>query len=126
MRTIAALFGLAALGACTAADMNAALAGFDPVADTRRAFAEAYQDQPFAEGAIDVVADEHGELHTYSLRPCHDGTRICGGSEGVGRLEATPDSDIVTAAYPGRVFVLTPGGGGTLRWRGAEWPLAWN
>lgn len=126
MRIVAALAGLAALGACSVAEFNGAVGAFDPVGDTRRAFAEAYQDQPFAVGAIYVIAEEGGDMQTYRLRPCQGGTRICGDMGGVGMLEQTPDSDIVMGAYPGRVFVLTPGGGGTLRWHGADWPLAWE
>ena len=126
MRIMAALAGLAGLGACSATDFIGSVENLDLMADTRRAFAAAYQDQPFAAGAIYVIADERGDMQTYRLRPCHGGTRICGDTGGVGQLEQTLDSDIVTGAYPGRVFVLTPGGGGTLRWHGADWPLAWE
>lgn len=126
MRMIAALAGLVALGACSTTDITASIENLDLLAETRRAFAESYQDQPFEAGAIYVIAAERGDMQTYRLRPCQGSTRICGDTGGVGQLVQTPDSDVVSGAYPDRVFVLTPGGGGTLRWHGADWPLAWE
>lgn len=129
MRTALALSGLLALSACDLARVEQQIvqvASIDYVAATNRAFAEAYQDQPFDRGTVYVVAEEHGDLHTYTLTPCRGGTHICGGSGGVGHLQQTPDFDIVTGAYPGRTFYLSPGGDGILKWRGVERDLAWN
>lgn len=129
MRISVALAGLLALGACETVSFDGAQAAFeslDLVTETRRAFAQAYQDQPFDGGTVHVLAQEHGELHTYSLTPCRGGTHICGGSGGVGHVRQTADFHIVTGAYPGRVFYLSPGGDGIIEWRGVRRELAWN
>lgn len=129
MRISAALAGLLALSACETVHFDGVLTSvenLDLLTETKRAFAEAYQDQPFDTGTVYVVAEEHGDLHTYTLTPCRGGTHICGGSGGVGHLRQTLDFDIVTGAYPGRVFYLSPGGDGVLKWRGVERDLAWN
>jgi len=129
MRLGLALGGLLALGACDFATVEQQIievVSIDFAAETRRAYAEAYQDQPFDTGTVYVVAEEHGDLHTYSLTPCRNGTHICGGSGGVGHLQQTPDYDIVTGAYHGRTFYLSPGGDGILLWRGVQRDLAWN
>lgn len=129
MRITLALVGLVTLGACSQIERDnfgANIENLDLLAETRRAFSASYQDQPFEDGMIYVVAEEHGDLHTYSLRPCHGETRICGGSGGVGHLRKTPDYTIVTGAYHGRTFFLSPGGDGVLRWRGVDRTLAWE
>lgn len=129
MRILAALAGLAALGGCTTSHIS-----FDPatiewnnlLAETNRDIDAAYRDMPFDEGVVYVVANEHGDLHTYSLTPCRGGTHICGGAGGVGHLRRTPDYFIVTGAYRDRIFYLSPGGDGILTWRGVNRDLAWN
>ncbi len=129
MRMRLALAGLIVLGGCAETTVQgtvAAIETLDLVAETRRDFAAAYQDQPFDTGTVYVVANEHGDLHTYSLTPCRGGTRICGGAGGVGHLQRTLDYDIVTGAYSGRTFYLSPGGDGILKWQGVSRDLAWN
>jgi hypothetical protein len=128
MRILGAILGLASLSACATYDV-----GFDPdsltwenyLLSAERDFDEAYRDIPFERGQVDVVANEHGDLHTYSLTPC-GGAHICGGSGGVGRVTRTPDFFVVTGAYRDRTFYLSPGGDGILTWRGVNRDLAWN
>ena len=97
-------------------------------ADTRRAYAAAFQDIPFEEGAISVLASEHGQLRTFTLAPCASGSHVCaGGPHGPrGHLEVTEDYWIVTGLY-GRTFILSPGGNGGLRRPGhPDVQLAWE
>lgn len=96
--------------------------------EVRRAYARTFLPQPFAEGAVHVVAAERGEMKTYLLVPCRGGTAICaGGLHGrPGTLTAGPDYVTVTGAYPGRSFLLAPGGSGVLLRHGARSPLAWD
>ncbi len=119
---------IAGLGACSSIDLNQAhseIENLDLIAETRRAFSDAYQDQPFEEGAIYVVAEEHGDLHTYSLTPC-GGNHVCGPNGRIGHVQRLNDHIVVTGAYPGRTFYLSPGGDGYLNWRGVNRDLAWN
>lgn len=94
--------------------------------ETQRAINLPFQDLPFDSGKVYVVASEHGEMQTYSLTPCHGGTRICGGAGGVGQIQRTVDYFVVTGAYRDRTFYLSPGGDGYLTWRGETRNLAWN
>ena len=122
---IAVIMGL---GACSLEDLNRAnsqIENLDIVAETRRAFADSYQDQPFEGGVVYVIAEEHGDLHTYSLTPCGV-DRICGPDGRAGQVKRMGDHIVVTGAYPGRVFYLSPGGDGYLNWRGVNRDLAWN
>lgn len=95
--------------------------------DAYRAFAASFSEVPFSQGAVSVVASDHGDMRTYILVPCHGGTAICGGSAHgpVGRLERTPDYMIVRGLY-GREFWLSPGGDGALIGNGHTVALAWN
>lgn len=126
---IAALAGLTALGACARQGVEINSPGDLTFENAQtwfnRAYAESYQDKPFDEGVVHVVANEHGDLHTYSLVRCR-GDRICGGAGHVGRLQVTPDYYVVTGAYPNRTFYLSPGGDGYLSWRGESRVLAWE
>lgn len=129
MRIAIALASLTALGACMTIDQDALGARIEAVNlldETRRDLDEAYRDQPFDTGTVYVVANEHGDLHTYSLTTCRNGTHICGGTGRVGHVERTLDYYIVTGAYRGRTFYLSPGGDGYLNWRGVNRDLAWN
>jgi hypothetical protein len=90
------------------------------------ALGESHRDLPFDTGTVYVVANEHGDLHTYSLMPCRGGTQICGGSGHVGTVQRTLDYYVVTGAYSDRTFFLSPGGDGYLTWRGMDRDLAWN
>lgn len=126
MRKIFALASITAVSGCmiTDAQWYAGEAEFN--ARARQAYDEAYRDLPFDTGPVYVVANEHGDLHTYMLSPCGGGTRICGENGRVGRVERTSDFYIVTGAYRDRTFYLSPGGDGYLTWRGVELDLAWN
>ncbi|MGJ8611752.1 MAG: hypothetical protein ACSHWY_11690 [Octadecabacter sp.] len=126
MRNTIAIAALTVLGACAITDeqVNTAFDNFD--AKARQATDESYRDLPFDGGVVYVVANEHGDLHTYSLTPCGDETRICGEDGRAGRVERTTDFYVVTGAYRDRTFYLSPGGDGYLTWRGVELDLAWN
>ncbi|MEN8841906.1 MAG: hypothetical protein ABF288_12365 [Octadecabacter sp.] len=129
MRTLLALICPAALTACMSVDLSttrAAVENVNLMDETRRAVDVAYRDLPFDTGRVYVVANEHGDLHTYSLTPCRNGTHICGGTGRVGHVERTPDYFVVTGAYRNRTFYLSPGGDGYLTWRGVDRDLAWN
>ena len=127
MRLKLAVLSLAFLGACDQLrPIEQSIAEFDLIADTERAFATEFLAQPFADGMVYAVAEEHGEIHTYALTPCRGNTRVCGDRGHVGQLTRTPDYTVITGAYPGRTFYLSPGGDGWLKWRGAWHPLAWD
>jgi hypothetical protein len=132
MRIAMAMTGLTLLGACTNFE-SGSFTEFNIEKDPTHVFVmldrandETHRDQPFDTGTVYVVANEHGDLHTYSLTPCRGGTRICGGSGRVGTVERTLDFSVVTGAYSDRTFFLSPGGDGYLTWRGADIDLAWN
>lgn len=128
MRIMVGLTGLVAMCACSSANVTTTrtqIETLDLVAETRRDYDVAYRDLPFDGGTVYVVANEHGDLHTYDLTPC-GGTRICGGTGHVGQVERTADYFIVTGAYRDRTFILSPGGDGYLNWRGEYRDLAWN
>lgn len=129
MRKAMFLAALTALGACSSFDLAATQAqmeSFSLLDETRRDVDEAYRDLPFDTGTVYVIADEHGDMHTYSLTPCQNGTRICGGTGHVGQVQRTADYFVVTGAYSNRTFYLSPGGDGILTWRGVNRDLAWN
>lgn len=124
-----AVAGLMALGACTTADLDTLgtqIGAINLIKDTDRAFDQAYRDLPFDSGPVYVVANEHGDLHTYELTPCRGGTHICGSNGHAGHVKRTADYFIVTGAYRDRTFYLSPGGDGFLTWRGVNRDLAWN
>lgn len=89
-----------------------------------RFYADRWQDKPFDEGAISVLSEEHGDLHTYTLTPCHGGANVCGDS--VGHLQVTPDYYVITNAYDGRTFYISPGGDGYVKINGVFTTIAWN
>ncbi|AKS47514.1 hypothetical protein SAMN05444287_2832 [Octadecabacter temperatus] len=129
MRTLLATLCPLALTACMSVDMSAvrtAVENVNLLDETRRDIDVAYRDLPFDTGRVYVVANEHGDLHTYSLTPCRNGTHICGGTGRVGHVERTLDYFVVTGAYRDRTFYLSPGGDGYLTWRGVNRDLAWN
>lgn len=128
MRILTALSGMVVLGACSSADFatfRSDVETLDLLAKTDLAIDEAYRDLPFDGGTIYVVANEHGDLHTYDLTPC-GGNHICGGTGHVGHVQRTADHFVVTGAYRDRTFYLSPGGDGYLTWRGVNRDLAWN
>ncbi|MCO4843586.1 MAG: hypothetical protein KC439_11890, partial [Yoonia sp.] len=51
-----------------------------PVQATRF-YADTFQDAPFDTGQVTVLSAEHGDLHTFTLRPCGDGL-VCGTRQG--------------------------------------------
>ncbi len=120
LRSILMLSGLLALAGC----YGKPLAWQQTPISVQRFYAEQFQDQAFDAGSVSVLTEEHGELHTYTLRPCHNGTRICGPRAGT--FEKTPDYTIVRGAYGARTFFLSPGGDGYLVKNGRSIPLAWN
>lgn len=93
-----------------------------------RAYAAAYSETPFANGALSVVAAESDRMRTYTLVPCRGGTAICAGTARgrAGTLTVTPDYHVVRGLYGNRVFYLSPGGDGAVM-RGAQgFALAWD
>jgi hypothetical protein len=98
-------------------------------AEASRAYADLFQDQPFDTASISVVATERSQfgrdiLKTFELRPCQNGTRVCGTQPG--SVQQTPDYYIVTGAYPGRTFHLSPGGDGYMQSAAGTAVVAWN
>ena len=91
-------------------------------------FASTHEMQPFANGAVSIIVTDHGELHTYSLHPCHNGTHICaGGPRGrAGHLQDGAEWDVVSVAYRNRTFYLSPGGSGYVKRGGTYLSLAWD
>lgn len=89
----------------------------------KRFYAENFQDKPFDTGAISVISTEHGDLHTFDLRPCGAGS-VCGSRQG--QVVNTPDYYVVANAYAGRTFYIAPGGSGWVKRDGALYDIAWN
>jgi len=117
---MSAVLATTALVACT---NGQPLPGDAPVQATR-AFADLFQDKPFDEAAVKIVAAQGGELQTYTLRPCNSGTGVCGATTGA--YERTADYYVVSGAYPGRTFWLSPGGDGYTTRAGVTSTLAWH
>jgi len=94
---------------------------------TYRAYADAFSEAPFQNGAVSVVAEAQGDLGTYSLHPCRNGTAVCAGSaQGpVGQVGVTDDYTVVSGLYGG-TFWLSPGGDGAFVRGGETVALAWN
>ena len=97
-------------------------------AEADRMVADSFRDIAFADGRVAVVAVEDGRMRTYWLVPCQDGTQICaGGPQGRAvSLTGNPDFRIVSGAYRGRDFYLSPGGDGVLISRDGPHQLAWE
>lgn len=96
-------------------------------ADVARASEESFAELPFTRGEIAVVATEDGELTSWRLYPCQNGTGVCGGSpQGRAGVVQRTDSHFIVSGLYGRTFFLRPGGGGTLRTGSVDTPLAWN
>lgn len=122
IRMMTAILATATLVACT--DGQPLPARIDVPAEASRYYADLFQDQPFDTAGISVLATEGGELRSYALRPCQNGTRICGARAGT--LQRTPDYYVVSGAYPGRVFHLSPGGDGFVQTPAGNTNIAWN
>lgn len=122
IRMMSAVFATATLVACT--EGQPLPTQFDVPAEASRYYADLFQDKPFDEASVTVLATEGGELRTYTLRPCQNGTRICGASAGT--LQQTPDYYIVSGAFAGRTFHLSPGGDGFMRTASGNTNIAWN
>ena len=122
IRMMSAILATATLVACT--DGQPLPTQVDVPAEVSRYYADVFQDQPFDTASISVLATEGDELRTFTLRPCQNGTRICGARAGT--LQRTADYYVVTGAYPGRVFNLSPGGDGFMRTAAGNTNIAWN
>jgi hypothetical protein len=127
---IAAL-GLMALSACQgfqaqgdALAASAEQAVYDGTYAVGRVYADTFQDAPFDSGPVTVLAEERGELRSFQLTACRGGTHVCGNR--AGHLQRAPDYYVVSGAYAGRTFYLSPGGDGYIKRNGEYLPLAWN
>lgn len=134
VKLVSICVGLAILSGCNAPGSevqpntpNVAMVS-SVVAGADRLIADNFRDIAFAEGEVAVVAEENGRLRTYWLVPCQNGTQICaGGPQGRAvDLTSTPDFQIVSGAYRGRDFYLSPGGDGMLFTRDGRHQLAWE
>lgn len=134
-RTLALLVLPVALAACDAAGTGMSIsAPSDQQLDWRnadaavaRAFASTLE-TPFANGPMQVIATEGGQIRSFRLIPCGGGAAVCAGSlyGAAGTVEVTPDFHIVRGLY-GRTFWLAPGGAGSIEYRnGTTLPLAWD
>lgn len=122
IRMMSAILATVTLVACT--DGKPLPAIIDVPAGVTRSYADIFQDKPFDTASISVLATQGDELQTFTLRPCENGTRICGATTGT--LQQTPDYYIVTGAYPGRTFHLSPGGDGFMQTASGNTDIAWN
>lgn len=120
-KSTAALALLAGCAQVGAPPGGTVLAGY------HRAVDRTFTEEPFARGALAVVARESGELRTFGLVPCQGGAAICAGSaQGpAGRLSRTPEYFVVDGLY-GRRFWLSYGGDGYVERAGTYVPLAWD
>ena len=134
IRIITLCAGLALVTGCNAPRFELpqmtpeTLALSNVVAEADRMVADSFRDIAFSEGKVAVVAEENGRLRTYWLVPCRDGTRICaGGPDGRAvALTDSPDFRIISGAYRGRDFFLSPGGDGVLVTSEGQHQLAWE
>lgn len=97
-------------------------------AEADRMVADSFRDIAFAEGRVAVVTVEDGRMRTYFLAPCQGGAAICANTAD-GRavpLASNPDFRIVSGAYRGRDFYLSPGGDGVLIDSDGRHQLAWE
>jgi hypothetical protein len=122
IRLMSAVLATATLVACT--DGQPLPSEIDVPSEAARYYADLFQDKPFDEAAVKVVVAERGDLRTFTLQPCQNGVRICGSQ--TGSVETTPDYHVVSGAYPGRTFWLSPGGDGYMVRGGVRTDLAWN
>ena len=133
-KVITVFTALAAVSGCNAPRFEfpeitpETLAFANVVAEADRMVADSFRDIAFTEGRVAVVAAENGRMRTYWLVPCQDGTQICaGGPRGRAvNLTDSPDFRIVSGAYRGRDFYLSPGGDGVLINRDGQHQLAWE
>lgn len=126
-----AIIGLMALGACQGFQTQGDIASAKientltfSANTVGRVFADGLQDAPFDSGPVSILTEEHGELHTFELTTCQSGTHICGAR--AGHLQRAPDYYVMSGAYAGRTFYLSPGGDGYVKRNGEYMPLAWN
>jgi hypothetical protein len=125
-----AAIGLASvLAGCDVTPTDSASFTYDAiVADVSRSIDATFAETPFVNGSVAVVTTENGRLRTYRLVPCQNGTAICSGlhHRAAVQPQVTRDHTIVSGLYGDRTFFLRPGGGGTMRRGGVDFPLAWN
>jgi hypothetical protein len=134
VKLITASIGLAFVAGCNAPTFAPpeitpeTLAFSNVVAESDRMVADSFRDIAFTEGRVAVVAVEDGRMRTYWLVPCRNGEAICAGGPN-GRavsLTSNPDFRIVSGAYRGRDFYLSPGGDGMMITRDGRHQLAWE
>ena len=123
------VLGLGVLTGCGGPKLDAARQAIYAVgAGTDQYVSNSFRDIAFDEGRVAVVAEVDGKLRSFWLVPCGDGTQICAGGPN-GRavpLMTTLDFTIVSGAYRGRDFYLSPGGDGVLIANDRQHPLAWE
>lgn len=121
MKTVSlSLIAIAILTACTGGN---GLPMKNLPVETHRFYADKFQDHPFDSGPISVLSEEHGDLKTYTLRPCGE-DHICGSRKG--HVTKAPDYWVVTGTYAGRIFYVSAGGDGWVKHGSELIPIAWN
>ena len=127
-RTMAAAAMALALAGCAEPHRPGELGADDIALSAHRAWDTAFSTIPFETGVVRIVAPVADEMQTFVLVACHDGQRICAeNTRGrAGRLVVGPDYYVVTGAYPGHAFYLSPGGNGYLMAGEYAVPLAWD
>ena len=126
---LAGLATLAGLAGCGMTMPDPASMTTDALnAEVGRSTEAVFSETPFANGAMSVVVVENGEMRTYRLVPCANGTSVCAGNANgpFARVTTTADHTVVEGVYGNRTFFLRPGGGGTMRRGGVDVPLVWN
>jgi hypothetical protein len=95
------------------------------IAATAKFYEDSFQNVPFADGPVTVLAEVNGALQSHTLMSCHNRTRVCGDRTGI--LQRSYRHYVVSGAVSsGAVFYLSPGGDGHLVQGGKTIPLAWN
>ncbi|KAA9006043.1 hypothetical protein [Histidinibacterium aquaticum] len=127
---VAAAAALLALGACEITPTGDTRPDTRFSASSRQLFQDTYQEIPFAQGAVYVIAPDgtSDTMATYRLVPCGGGDRICGDSlhGSAGQVTRGAEFFEVRGAYPGRTFRLSPGGDGYMLQGNLAVPVAWD
>lgn len=126
MSRLLPLFALGLLSACATAPGNDMRDDGIAYEVTRR-LPELTKSQPFAEGAVHVVAPRSYGMQTFTLVPCRGGA-ICAETTGgrAGTVTRGEKFYQVAGTYPGATFHLSPGGDGYMVESGRYIPIAWD